>query len=327
MRIVLYWVVVSLFRSVSALSLFLALTCVPVACSLAVSSELDGKDPSGSGATDAGDTQETSYPEDAGDTGDTEDTGDAGEDDDAAGADDARRDGDSDAGQLGPPKRSTDGLLVLYEFLEGSGTTVTDTSNVSTPLNLSIQWGAPTWMPGGGLRLDKASMLVSGGPATKVIDACVLSNAVTVEAWFQTSNLLQTGPARLVSVGADFYGQNLMLGQDYSTLEARLSTSLVAPALISAAGSLDTALTHVVYTRSSNGEARFVIDGVTLGNGTAGGELTSWVSSHRLAIGNEVGGERPWRGTLYLVAIYARALSKAELENNFAAGVPKGSSR
>lgn len=315
----------SLAHTVFACSLFLTVTCAPVACSLAVSSELDGKEPNGLEATDAGDARETSHLEDAGE--DTEEAaGDAMDDPDVADEGDARRDGDSEAGQAYPSKRSTDGLVVLYEFLEGSGTTVADTSNTSEPLDLLVQWGNPTWLPGGGLRLEKGSMLVSGGAATKVIDACVLSNAITVEAWVRPSNLLQMGPARIVSVGADIYSQNLMLGQSETTLEARLSTTVLGSDLVSAAGSLDTSLTHVVYTRNSNGSARFVIDGVTLGNGTVGGEMTSWDSSHRLAIGNEVGGARPWLGTLYLVAIYARALSKAELEGNFAAGVPKGSS-
>lgn len=316
----------SLARTLLAWSLLLAVACVPIACSLAVSSELDGKEPNGLGALDAGDALETSPLEDAKDVEDEDAGEDAKDVEDAAGEGDARRDGDSDAGQVGP-KRSTDGLVVLYEFLEGSGTTVADTSNTSEPLNLSILWGDPVWLPGGGLRLDKASMLVSGGPATKVIDACMLSNAVTVEAWLQTTNLTQGGPARIVSVGADVSSQNLMLGQVADTFQARLSTSLAAPALLSTAGALDAELSHVVYTRGFDGAARFVIDGVTLGNGTVEGELTSWDSTHRLAIANEVGGLRPWRGTLYLVAIYARALSKAELENNFAAGVPKGKAR
>jgi hypothetical protein len=285
---------------------------------------LDGKDPNSSGAADAEDVQETSHPEDAGEEG-GEDATDATDEDAVAGGD-AGPDGNSEAGQVGS-KRTTAGLVVLYEFLEGEGTVVTDTSNVSEPLNLSILSGGPTWLSGGGLRLDKAAMIVSDGPATKVIDACVASNAVTVEVWLKLSNLDQTGPARLVSVGADVSGQNLMLGQANTTLKARLLTTLSLVEIVSTVGSLDTNLTHVVYTRNSAGQARFIIDGVTLGNGAVGGEMTSWDSSYRLAIGNEVGGFRPWLGTLYLVAIYARALTKAELEGNFAAGVPKKGSR
>ena len=47
-----------------------------------------------------------------------------------------------------PPRVTTD-LQVRYNFNEGSGTTVTDTSGVGTPLNLTIApTSAVSWLPG-----------------------------------------------------------------------------------------------------------------------------------------------------------------------------------
>lgn len=66
--------------------------------------------------------------------------------------------------------RITDGLVVLYGFEEGTGTTVTDVSGVGTPMNLTIaDEGTITWIPGGGLRTILSSQINSDGPATKVI--------------------------------------------------------------------------------------------------------------------------------------------------------------
>ncbi|MCA9070026.1 MAG: DUF1595 domain-containing protein, partial [Planctomycetaceae bacterium] len=48
--------------------------------------------------------------------------------------------------------------------------------------------------------------------------------------------------------------------------------------------------------------------------------LTNWKDSYRLALANELTGDRPWEGTFYLVALYRRALTPQEVEQNFKAG-------
>ena len=50
------------------------------------------------------------------------------------------------------------------------------------------------------------------------------------------------------------------------------------------------------------------------------GQTDNWDDSFPLALANELSGDRPWEGTLYLVAIYGRELSVAEVRANFAAG-------
>jgi hypothetical protein len=39
-----------------------------------------------------------------------------------------------------------------------------------------------------------------------------------------------------------------------------------------------------------------------------------------LAIGNELTNNRPWLGEVFLIAIYNRALSATEVQQNFGAG-------
>lgn len=229
--------------------------------------------------------------------------------------------------------RVTDGLVVLYDFAGGTGNTVPDVSGVGSPLDLQINDpGAVTWLPGGGLTLDTATIVRTPGAATKVIDAAVSSNEITVEAWLVPASTAQNGPARIVTCSADLNSRNFMLGQgvfeasdDQYTM--RLRTTLTngngQPELSTDGGSLTTNLTHVVYTRDSSGVAVIYQDGGQRISGYIGGAMTPWNTGFALGLGNELTEDRPWLGTFYLVAVYDRALSPSEIGQNFTMG-PQG---
>lgn len=50
--------------------------------------------------------------------------------------------------------------------------------------------------------------------------------------------------------------------------------------------------THVVYTRGADGQARLYIDGEEAAAAKIGGDLSAWDTQVRLALGNELGGDR-----------------------------------
>jgi hypothetical protein len=227
------------------------------------------------------------------------------------------------------------GPQVLYTFKEGSGTTVHDVSGEGTPLDLEISDGsAVSWIPGGGLIVNSATLIASAGPATKVIDACQDSDEITIEAWVKPANTTQDGPARIVTLSQDPYNRNFMLGQGLwgtqpsALYNVRLRTTGTTdngqPSLSSPDGSLTTDLTHVVYTRDASGVARVYVDDVQRASLTVGGDFSNWDESYRLALANELTGDRPWLGEFRLVAIYSRALSQAEVSQNFEAGADSG---
>ncbi|NOY57098.1 MAG: LamG domain-containing protein, partial [Actinobacteria bacterium] len=170
---------------------------------------------------------------------------------------------------LGPPilsasasPRVADGLVALYEFGEGSGSSVGDTSGFGTALDLDIQDpGGVTWGPDG-LTVDAATIISSPGAATKIINAVQASNEITVEAWVDPANLTQNGPARIVTISLDLYNRNMTLGQGvWSTtgdrIEARLRTTSTdasgQPAIRTDTATLPNRLVHVVYTRDASG--------------------------------------------------------------------------
>ena len=47
------------------------------------------------------------------------------------------------------------------------------------------------------------------------------------------------------------------------------------------------------------------------------GNFSNWDPSCRLVIGNDVTGNRPWKGKIYYVAVYDRALTEQEIRNNY----------
>lgn len=219
--------------------------------------------------------------------------------------------------------RVTAGLISLYEFNEGTGTTVTDTSGVGTAIDLSIaNPGAVTWTSGA-LRVDSVTTIASTGPAAKVNSALTASNEVTLEAWIKPANVTQSGPARVVTVSTSTLSRNMTLGQDRLVYDARLRTTTTSlngePSTRASAGLSASELTHVVFTRTATGTVIY-INGVLIGTGNAGGTLSSWDSSFRLALANELTNDRGWLGELYLVAIYDRALTAGEVALNFVVG-------
>ncbi len=222
------------------------------------------------------------------------------------------------------------GLQVLYTFEEGGGATVLDTSGIDEPLDLDISdISAVTWIPGG-LSIDTATIVLSRGPATKVIQASQVSNEITLEAWVVPANVSQKGPARILTLSSDTLVRDFTLGQGLwgsrpaDLYDVRLRTTTTSengrPSLTTAAGSLTIDLTHVVYTRDASGVARIYLDSVQRALGPVDGNFSNWDSDFRLALANELTEVRPWLGEFYLLAVYDRALSQVEVDQNFASG-------
>ena len=90
-----------------------------------------------------------------------------------------------------------------------------------------------------------------------------------------------------------------------------------------AALAVRTEKTHVAYTRGSDGGARIYINGEAAAAGEIGGDLSNWDAGMRLALANELTGERPWFGQYHHVAIYDRALDASEIADHYAAGSPE----
>ncbi|MBU1191697.1 MAG: fibronectin type III domain-containing protein [Gammaproteobacteria bacterium] len=215
--------------------------------------------------------------------------------------------------------------LVLYTFNEGLGSTVNDVSGTGQPLNLTIaNPTAVTWNVNGSLRINAATMIASSTAATKINYALKASNAFTIEAWVQPANTTQNGPARILTLSKDAHNRNITLGQEEISYIGRLRTTKTnangTPQISTPAGTLNTDLTHVVYSRDTSGKVKLFINGVKQERTTIDGNFSNWDNTYRLALGNELNGGRPWLGTYHQLAIYDYAFSGTEVGQAYAAG-------
>ncbi len=230
--------------------------------------------------------------------------------------------------------RVSEGLLVYYTFNEGGGTTVTDTSDNGDPMNLTIEDPTRVRWRDGYLETTGVNQIVTDGPASKIIDGCKSTNELTVEGWIKTSDITQNGPARIITCSLDAFARNFTLGQGRyaagsNRFEMRFRTTENNEWQVdSPIGSLTEALTHVVWSRASDGSVMGVINNEVQEVVLEGanpieklpGDFSNWVESYKFGIGNEVAAARAWLGQFHLVAIYNKALSADEVAQNYNAG-------
>jgi hypothetical protein len=220
--------------------------------------------------------------------------------------------------------RVASGLVVLYDFEEGAGTTIHDRSPAAPPLDLRIDTPRVVRWKGGAIVIEGSAAIATSVPAQRLVDAVRASGAISIEVWVKPENGTQNGPARIISLSADPGNRNFTLGQDGTKYDVRLRTEKTGengvPSLATPDNNLATELTHVVYTRDAAGKATIVIDGKPRANAEVAGSLAEWNGGFRLLLANEQTGDRPWRGELHLAAIYNRALSAEEIAQNLQAG-------
>ena len=234
-----------------------------------------------------------------------------------------------DSGDVARNSRVTSGLQVLYDFASPSGAVIHDRSGVGKPINLSISDSKAVKRSEGKLAVSGKTTIRSTKPARKLIDAVRRSGALTIEAWIQPAKTKQDGPARIVTLSKNSNERNFTLGQDADKYEVRLRTTRTStngiPAVVSKGRAAGTKLTHIVYAFAKDGQARLFVNSKSVATSKVGGLPSNWNGSFELALANELSGDRPWQGTLYLVAVYSRALTPKEIARKFAAG-PDGTS-
>jgi hypothetical protein len=221
--------------------------------------------------------------------------------------------------------RITNGLVVLYDFKEGSGSKVKDVSGFGTPLDLTIQDPSKiNWLGGGcGLSINQGTIIQSATGANKIASAIQQTNAVTIEAWVKPANVTQAGPARIATYSSGVNNRNFTLGQDGDDYIVRYRTTETdsnGKPHATAADDLSNNLQHVVYTRLPDGTEKIYINGAVQYSGTRAGALSPWTASYRFALGNETSMDRAWLGEMYLVAVYNKVLTAAQVTQNFNAG-------
>ncbi|MGB9595836.1 MAG: LamG domain-containing protein [Candidatus Poribacteria bacterium] len=142
--------------------------------------------------------------------------------------------------------------------------------------------------------------------------------------WFSPNSLNQTGPARIISMSTDPLQRNFTLGQINDDIDFRLRTTKTdqngLPKLDTQKHILSQSPIHLVATYDGNVKRLYINGNLYSESQQITGDLSNW-NNYPLVIGNELTGDRPWLGKLYLVGIYNRQLNPEEILRNYQVGL------
>ena len=221
----------------------------------------------------------------------------------------------------GGAARIDDNAIALFTFSEGTGDVTMDTSGVGTPIALQIT--GMEWVNGGGLRNLTGKAQANQAESQKLFDMISVSTEYTVEAWIIPENNAQDGPARIVSYSLDTAERNFTMGQNaiYYQLRNRSAGTGIngSPALEALVPEVQLNLTHVAMTFDAATGRKVYINGqLSIEENVP--DTLDWQATNLLVLGNETTDNRLWMGEFRLVAIHDKALTGAEIQQNFDAG-------
>lgn len=154
-------------------------------------------------------------------------------------------------------------------------------------------------------------------PAPKAVrNAVVETGELTVAAWFQTSNLSQDGPVRLITMsrGYNAFQVNMHLGVQGDDVTVRLRTSCDLFNEVIASDVLEADRLHHAAFTWQGGEVVIWVDGVVEARKRFDwGDLDRWDGNYPIVVGDEAIGGRLFDGTIRAVSIWDGALSGAEI--------------
>src|SRR5208337_1415590 len=123
----------------------------------------------------------------------------------------------------------------------------------------------------------------------------------------------------------DFMLRSLSSGGGSSSTTQTAMTLNGMPQLqtLASAMALQASLQHVVLTYDPVNGRQIYVNGVNqnVPDPQKGGAISNWDSTFALVLGNETSGDRSWQGLIKFVAIHSRAMSAAQVTQNYNAGV------
>lgn len=231
--------------------------------------------------------------------------------------------------------RYEDAQIALWEFKTGTGSVAFDTSGVDPAVDLNLSQQV-TWYGGWGITTNGGRAQGTTTASKKLYDVLQESGEFSIEAWVVPSNVTQQ-EARIVSYSANTTNRNFTLQQNLYNYDFLLRTNAADaqgnpltslngdPALSTPDDDevLQATLQHVVATYHPTDGRRIYVNGalVSSADPVPGGTFIDWQNTFALVLGSEVGGQGSFDGTIRLAAIHRRALTPAQVTQNFDVGV------
>lgn len=219
-------------------------------------------------------------------------------------------------------------VIAFYEFKTGTGNTVFDTSGVEPALNLTLS-GSYQWVGGWGVQFMNGKAQGSTTASAKLRNLITSTSEFSIEFWAAPANVVQDGPARIVTYAGGSSTRNFMIGQtqyNYDVFLRQENTDENGDPQLStdaADEDLQATLQHVVVTYDPVNGRRIYVNGQFTDDvdPATGGNLNDWDDTFAFAIASEVDNDNRWAGTMRLLAVHNRVLTQEQIQQNFDAGV------
>ncbi len=234
-------------------------------------------------------------------------------------------------------ERYDEGVIARWEFKELTGNVAADTSGVEPAIDLAIE-GDAALMSNYGLDIRMGGRAIGSEQASRklfdrIADQNGGSQAYTIETWIANANIVQDGPARILTYSRSGGQRNMMLGQIAYQYAAR-NRSFREETSNNGTPTLETydvdqdaqaTLQHVVVTYDQLGGRRIYVDGRWTDDidEVPPGRLWNWGTNHQVVMGQERNGDSQWVGKMRFAAIYDRALTPERVQQNYEAGIGK----
>lgn len=228
--------------------------------------------------------------------------------------------------------RSEQDIIAYWKLEEGSGEIALDTSSVGPTMNLTLS-GDVDWVSGGGLAFDGGKAQATATDSRKLYNELASgsgSQRYSIETWVIPANTTQEGPARIMAYSLNNSEANFMLGQvlyNYVFRNRNMNPAIEPngnPALSTADADedLQAQLQHVVVQYDQNNGRRIWVNGVFTDDvdEIAPDNMFNWDPDYMFVVGNDVNNNRPWRGTVKMIAIRNALMSQNQIMTNFLAG-------
>jgi hypothetical protein len=220
--------------------------------------------------------------------------------------------------------------IAKYMFSEGTGSVAYDTSGIDPAADLTLS---------GGVVFDSSWGVIfsqRGGKGQATVQASSKLNTLiqatgefSIEAWVAPA-VVATKLSDIVTYSGGDTLRNFSLAQtnqDYDFfLRGSNSTDLNGDPDLQTPDStmaLQAALQHVVLTYDPINGRQIFVNGVNqnLPDPQKGGTISNWDTTFALAVGSEVSGDNAFQGEIKFLAIHQRALTAAQVLQNYNAGV------
>ncbi|NNF40274.1 MAG: LamG domain-containing protein, partial [Woeseiaceae bacterium] len=237
--------------------------------------------------------------------------------------------------------RFEDTQIALWEFKTGDGLIAYDTSGVDPAIDLTFS-GDVSWYGGWGITIGNSETPGPGkarGSTTaskKLYDILAEAGEFSIEAWVVPANVTQE-MSQIVTYSSSNADRNFALQQTLYNYDFLLLTDAAdqagqpffdptgEPALSTPDMDevLQATLQHVVATYSPVDGRKIYVNGNLVSNTdpVPGGTFIDWRDNMAFILGNEASGDGVWEGTFRLVAVHRRAMTEAQITQNFDAGV------